>query len=165
MWSDYSLQPKVTQPSWLSNKLPTQAIQTREAYWSSQLCTLQSHSLNKRCYSSELRGCLPGGGPALFVRLALSGLACTWEKPALLSGLARLAKSPGLTMFIFSRNPIFYILHIYKQSLWNEKLPKKFWSRQPLSRVRSFDLLGGPALLSAFIWEICSLPRRDLGSQ
>ena len=47
-------------------------------------------------------------------------------------------------------------------------LSKKCWSRQPLSCVRSFDLLallGGPALLSAFIWKIYSPPRRDLGSQ
>ena len=37
--------------------------------------------------------------------------------------------------------------------------PKKCWSRQPLSCVRSFDLsalLGRPALLSAFIWKIYS---------
>ena len=37
-----------------------------------------------------------------------------------------------------------------------------------LCRVRSFDLLallGGPALLGAFIWKISSPPRRDLGSQ
>ena len=42
------------------------------------------------------------------------------------------------------------------------------WSRQPLSCVRSFDLLallGGPALLSAFILKISRPPRRDLGSQ
>ena len=32
-------------------------------------------------------------------------LAFTWEKPALLPGLARLAESPGLTTFIFRRNP------------------------------------------------------------
>ena len=32
-------------------------------------------------------------------------LAFTWEKPALLPGLARLAESPGLTTFIFPRNP------------------------------------------------------------
>ena len=31
-------------------------------------------------------------------------LAFTWEKPALLPGLARLAESPGLTTFIFPRN-------------------------------------------------------------
>ena len=30
---------------------------------------------------------------------------CTWEKPALLPGLARLVESPGLTTFIFRRNP------------------------------------------------------------
>ena len=28
-------------------------------------------------------------------------IAFTWEKPALLPGLARLAESPGLTTFIF----------------------------------------------------------------
>ena len=46
------------------------------------------------------------------------------------------------------------------------QLSKKCWSRQPLSCVRSFDLLallGGPAILSAFIWKISSSPRRDLG--
>ena len=42
-------------------------------------------------------------------------LAFTWEKPALLPGMARLVKSPGLTTFIFPRNlesVLFYILHI-----------------------------------------------------
>ena len=103
-------------------------------------------------------------------------LAFTWRKPALLPGLARLAESPGLTTFIFPQNPepdiciqvfILYPTH-NKQSLWNEKLSKKCWSKQPLSCVRSFDLLallGGPALLSAFIWKISSPPRQDLGSQ
>ena len=54
----------------------------------------------------------------------------------------------------------FYNLHINKQSLWNETLSKKCWSRQTLSCVRSFDLLallGGPALLSAFIWKTLAL--------
>ena len=32
-------------------------------------------------------------------------LAFTWEKLAPLPGLARLAESPGLTTFIFPRNP------------------------------------------------------------
>ena len=32
-------------------------------------------------------------------------LAFTWEKPARVGGLARLAESPGLTTFIFPRNP------------------------------------------------------------
>ena len=32
-------------------------------------------------------------------------VAFTWEKPATLPGLARLAGSPGLTTFIFPRNP------------------------------------------------------------
>ena len=32
-------------------------------------------------------------------------LAFTWEKPALLPGLARLAESPGLTTFVSPRNP------------------------------------------------------------
>ena len=31
--------------------------------------------------------------------------AFTWGKPILLPGLARLAESPGLTTFIFQRNP------------------------------------------------------------
>ena len=73
---------------------------------------------------------------------------------------------PGIP--IFADKFSFYILHISKQSLWNKKLSKKCWSRQPLSCVGSFDLLallGRPALLSAFIWEIPSPPRRDLGSQ
>ena len=47
-----------------------------------------------------------GGELALLV--GLGGLDFTsrlyWEKSALLPGLARLAKSPGLTTFIFSRN-------------------------------------------------------------
>ena len=55
---------------------------------------------------SSLRGCLHGGGPALLVGLALPrGLDFTWEKLALLPGLARLAESPGLTTFISPRNP------------------------------------------------------------
>ena len=60
---------------------------------------------------SKLRGCLYGEGPALLVGLALvrrldfTSRQFTWEKPALLPGLARLAESPGLTTFIFQRNP------------------------------------------------------------
>ena len=50
------------------------------------------------------RGCLRGGGPALLKRVGFH-LAFTWEKLALLPGLARLAESPGLTTFIFPRNP------------------------------------------------------------
>ena len=41
-------------------------------------------------------------------------LAFTWEKLALLPGLARLAKSPGLTTFNFPRNilyPFIFILY------------------------------------------------------
>ena len=76
---------------------------------------------------------------------------------------------PSYQLHLFSnetRNPIFaykfsfYNLHINKQSLWSEKLSKKCWSRQPLSCVRSFDLLallGGPPLLSAFIWKFQAL--------
>ena len=44
-------------------------------------------------------------------------LAFTWEKPALLPGLARLAESPGLTTSIFPRNPIF----AYKFSFYNKQ--------------------------------------------
>ena len=48
-----------------------------------------------------------GGELALLV--GLGGLDFTsrlyWEKSALLPGLARLAESPGLTTFIFPRNP------------------------------------------------------------
>ena len=96
-------------------------------------------------------------------------LAFIWGKPSLLPRLARLAESPELTIHLFSeesRNPIFaykfsfYNLHINKQSLWNEKISKKFCSRQPLSCVRSFDLLalvGGPTVLSAFIWKFPAL--------
>ena len=45
--------------------------------------------------------------------------AFKWEKPALLPGLACLAKSPRLTTFIFPRNPgfSFYNLPINKQNL------------------------------------------------
>ena len=106
-----------------------------------------------------------------------------WRRPALLvvgraspivRGLDFTSRLHGKSQPSYPRNPIsaaykfsFYNLHINKQSLWNEKLSKKCWSRQPLSCVRSFDLLallgGGPALLSAFIWKISSPPRRDLG--
>ena len=45
--------------------------------------------------------------------------AFTWGKPALLPWLACLAESPGLTTFIFPRNPgfSFYNLCINKQNL------------------------------------------------
>ena len=90
-------------------------------------------------------------------------LAFTWEKPALLPGLAALAESSGLTTYIFPAKPgirylrtsfHFHNLHINKQNWCKIKsYPKKCWPRQALSCVRSFDLLallGGPALLSAF---------------
>ena len=52
-----------------------------------------------------------GGGLALLVGLVLGRgldgfhLAFTWEKPALLPGLARLTESPGLITLIFPQNP------------------------------------------------------------
>ena len=60
--------------------------------------------------TNGLRWCLHGGGPALFgmaspTKRAGFHPAFTWEKPALLLGLARLAESPWLTTFIFRRNP------------------------------------------------------------
>ena len=89
-------------------------------------------------------------------------LAFTWEKLALLPGLARLAEPLGLTTFIFPRNSesdicvqVFILYPRHKQTEL-VKLSKKCWSRQ-------FVVGGGPALLSAFIWEISSPPRRDLG--
>ena len=77
------------------------------------------------------------------------------------------------TTFIFPRNPesdiclqVFILYPTHTQiELKIESYPKKCWPRQTLSCVRSFDLLvlGGPALLSAFIWKISSPPRRDFG--
>ena len=43
-------------------------------------------------------------GRASHTKRAGFHLAFTWEKPALLPGLARLAESPELTKFIFPRN-------------------------------------------------------------
>ena len=85
--------------------------------------------------NSLVRGCLHGGGPAFLVGLDLPrGLDFmgkiswfTWEKLALLSHETR---NP-IFAYKFSA---FYILHINKRSLWNKKLSKKCWSRQPLSK-------------------------------
>ena len=70
------------------------------------------------CYKEDvgkdtLRGCLHGEGQGQPYPLGTASptkragfhLAFTWEKLALLPGLARLAKSPGLTTLIFPRNP------------------------------------------------------------
>ena len=64
-------------------------------------------------------------GRAIHSKRARFHLAFTWEKPALLPGLVRLAESPGLTTFIFPRNPnpifaykfLFYNLRVNKQNL------------------------------------------------
>ena len=70
--------------------------------------TVQLYLRNLYITSASFRRCLHGGGLALvglaLVQRAGFHLALTWEKPALLPGLAILAELPGLTTFISPRN-------------------------------------------------------------